>query len=67
VVKDRYNDSLPAIGFIKGFGLKRGALASSIAHGSHNIVSVGTSDKDIVESINEIVRLKGGLAVSVGG
>ena len=47
--------------------MKRGAFASSIAHDSHNIVSVGTSDKDIVESINEIVRLKGGLAVSLGG
>jgi len=67
VVKDRYNDSPAAIGFIKGFGLKRGAFASSIAHNSHNIVSVGTNDKDIVESINEIVRLKGGLVVSVGG
>lgn len=66
VVKDRYNDSPPAIGFIKGFGLKRGAFASSIAHDSHNIISIGTSDKDIIKSINEIVRLKGGLAVSSG-
>ncbi len=65
VVKDRYNDSPPATGFIKGFGLKRGAFASSIAHDSHNIISVGTNDKDIIKSINEIVRLKGGLAVSM--
>jgi adenine deaminase len=67
VVKDRYKDSAPAVGFIKGFGLKRGAFASSIAHDSHNIISVGTNDKDIVSSINEIVRLKGGLAVSDRG
>jgi adenine deaminase len=67
VVKDRYKDLPPAIGFIKGFGIKKGAFASSIAHDSHNIIAVGTNDKDIVNSINEIVRLKGGLAVSQGG
>jgi len=67
VVKDRYKDSPPAVGFIKGFGLKKGAFASSIAHDSHNIISVGTNDRDIVRSINEIVRLKGGLAISNGG
>lgn len=67
VVKDRYKNSDPAIGFIKGFGLKRGALASSIAHDSHNIISVGTNDNDIVKSMNEIIRLKGGLAISDGG
>jgi adenine deaminase len=64
VVKDRYNDSPPAVGFIKGFGLKKGAIASSVAHDSHNIISVGTNDSDIRDVINEIVRLKGGLAVS---
>jgi adenine deaminase len=67
VVKDRYTDAPPAVGFIKGFELKTGAFASSVAHDSHNIISVGTNDDDIVSSINEIVRLKGGLSVSVGG
>ncbi|MCX6253753.1 MAG: adenine deaminase [Bacteroidia bacterium] len=67
VVKDRYNDSFPVIGFIKGFGLKHGAFASSIAHDSHNIISVGTNDRDITNSVNEIVKQKGGLAVSSGG
>jgi len=67
VVKERYKDLAPAIGFIKGFGLKSGAFASSIAHDSHNIISIGTNDLDIVNSINEIVRLKGGLAVSNDG
>ena len=67
VVKDRYADKPPAIGFIQGFGLKKGAFASSIAHDSHNIISVGTNDEDITAAINEIVRLKGGLSVSSQG
>lgn len=67
VVKDRYTDALPAIGFIKGFGLKHGALASSVAHDSHNIIAVGSDDREIAAVINELVRLKGGLAVSVNG
>ncbi|MCX6322205.1 MAG: adenine deaminase [Bacteroidia bacterium] len=66
VVKGRYNDSPPVTGFIKGFGLKKGAIASSVAHDSHNIISVGTNDKDITRSINEIIRQKGGLAISSG-
>ncbi len=64
VVKDRYNDAKPAVGFVKGFGIKHGAFASSIAHDSHNIIAVGVSDKDIVAAVNEIVNLKGGLAVA---
>lgn len=67
VVKDRYSDSSPVVGFIKGFGLEIGAFASSVAHDSHNIISVGTNDTDIVNAINEVVRLQGGLAVSYGG
>jgi len=67
VVKDRYTDAPPAVGFIKGFGLKTGAFASSVAHDSHNIIAVGSNDDDIVSAINEIVRLKGGLSVSVEG
>ncbi len=67
VVKDRYNDQPPAVGFIKGFGLKEGAFASSVAHDSHNIICIGTNDNDIVAAINEIVLMKGGLSVSAGG
>jgi adenine deaminase len=66
VVKDRYKDLPPATGFIKGFGLKSGAFASSIAHDSHNIIAVGTNDNDLVRAINEIIRLKGGLSVCNG-
>jgi adenine deaminase len=66
IVKDRYLDSPPAIGFIKGFGLKHGAFAGSVAHDSHNIICIGTNDDDIVNCVNEIVRLRGGLSFSVG-
>jgi len=67
VVKERYNDAPAVTGFIKGFGLKKGAFAGSIAHDSHNIICVGTNDRDISGAINEIVRLKGGLAVVAAG
>jgi adenine deaminase len=55
------------LGLVKGFGLIKGALASSIAHDSHNIVSVGTNDEDILVGIKEIERMQGGLVVSAGG
>ncbi len=67
VVKDRYNDSPPAVAFIKGFGLRTGAFASSVAHDSHNIICVGTNDNDIADAVNEVVRMKGGLAVADKG
>ena len=55
------------LGLVKGFGLKRGALASSIAHDSHNIVAVGASDEDIFTAVKEIERLQGGLVIAAGG
>jgi adenine deaminase len=55
------------LGLVKGFGLKQGALASSIAHDSHNIVAVGTNDLDIFTAIKEIERLQGGLVVCSNG
>jgi adenine deaminase len=67
VVKDRYKNLPPSVGFIKGFNLKSGAFASSIAHDSHNIIAVGTNNMDIVKCINEIIRSEGGLAVSYDG
>jgi adenine deaminase len=51
------------LGLVKGFGLKKGALASSVAHDSHNIIAVGTNDLDIIKAIEEINRLQGGLVV----
>lgn len=55
------------LGLVTGFGLKRGALASSIAHDSHNIVAVGTNDDDIYAAVKEIERLNGGLVVAADG
>lgn len=55
------------LGLVKGFGLKRGALASSVAHDSHNIIAVGSSDSDIIRAIEEIARLQGGLVVCAQG
>jgi adenine deaminase len=51
------------VGLVKGFGLKKGALASSVAHDSHNIIAVGANDFDILKAIEEINRLQGGLIV----
>jgi adenine deaminase len=51
------------LGLVKGFCLKKGALASSVAHDSHNIIAVGTNDLDIRKAIEEIERLQGGLVV----
>ena len=61
VVYNRYQPSEPAIAFIKNVGLKRGALASTVAHDSHNIVAVGTSDAEIVSAINQIIESTGGI------
>lgn len=62
VVLNRYSKAQPAIAFIKGIGLKSGAIASSVAHDSHNLVSVGTNDKDIVAAIALIQKSGGGLS-----
>lgn len=62
VVVNRYdNVSIPAVGFIKGFGLKKGAIAGSIAHDSHNIIAVGTSDIEILNAINFVIANKGAI------
>ncbi len=62
VVVNRYAQAKVAVGFIKNFGLKSGALASSVAHDSHNIIAVGIDDKSIAEAINLIIKEKGGVA-----
>jgi adenine deaminase len=55
------------VGVVSGFSLRKGALASSIAHDSHNIIAAGVSDRDIIAAIREIERLQGGLAVAAEG
>ena len=54
------------VGYVRGFGLKRGALASSIAHDAHNIVAVGASDADILAAVERVASLQGGLAAVSG-
>ena len=67
VVERHHASGNIGIGLVKGFGLKRGALVSSVAHDSHNIIAVGTDDGDIYSGIKEIERLQGGLVVVSGG
>ncbi len=80
VVSDVRRDALKAVvverhkatgnigrGLVTGFGLKKGALASSIAHDSHNIVAVGVADGDIFTAVKEVERLQGGLTVAADG
>ncbi len=61
VVVNRYQDTPPAIGFIHGFGLQKGAIASSVAHDSHNIIALGVSDEAIKQAVNTIIQHKGGI------
>lgn len=63
IVLSRYDNSKIQIGFIKGVGLKKGAIASSIAHDSHNIIAVGASDEDLVAVVNKLIRNKGGIVI----
>lgn len=65
-VVNRYADRPPAVGLIRGFQLKRGALASTVAHDSHNIIAVGVSDEDLCAAVNTVIECKGGLAVASG-
>ena len=55
------------LGLVQGFGLKRGALASSVAHDSHNILVVGADEADMLLAVEHLVKLKGGLAVVANG
>ena len=61
VVLNRYAPAKPSIGFINNFGLKRGAIATSVAHDSHNIVAVGCSDEDIARAVNMLTLTQGGM------
>lgn len=60
-VVNRYSNEKPSIAFIKNFGLQQGAIASSVAHDSHNIIAVGTSDEQICKAVNCIIEVKGGV------
>jgi adenine deaminase len=63
-VVNRYQDKPPSVALVQNFGLKRGAIASSVAHDSHNIVAVGTSDAEICAAVNALIQCHGGIAVA---
>ncbi|SEJ67592.1 Adenine deaminase [Dyadobacter koreensis] len=61
-VVNRYQNTAPAIAFIKNFGLKEGAIASTVAHDSHNIIAVGCDDQSITDAVNLLIEAKGGVS-----
>lgn len=63
---NRYQNGVPQVAFVRGFGLKRGAIASSIAHDSHNIIAVGCTDSEILEAVNALISTRGALVVNDG-
>lgn len=65
-VVNRYSNTEPAVAFIKNFGLKNGAIASSVAHDCHNIVVVGTSDAEICKAVNILIENQGGICAVNG-
>lgn len=62
-VVNRYQNDNPALGFIKNFGLKKGAIASSVGHDSHNIIAVGADDTSLCRAVNAVIENKGGICV----
>ncbi|MGK0422063.1 MAG: adenine deaminase [Polaribacter sp.] len=60
-VVNRYKNEAPAIAFIKNFGIKEGAIASSVGHDSHNIIAIGVSDEDICKAVNLVIENSGGI------
>ncbi|MEY4541212.1 MAG: hypothetical protein RLZZ306_2969 [Bacteroidota bacterium] len=66
VVVNRYQNAPVAIAFIKNFGIKEGAIASSVAHDSHNIIAVGVDDESICEAVNLIIEARGGVSAING-
>ncbi|MCZ4225313.1 adenine deaminase [Pedobacter rhodius] len=67
VVVNRYHDAPIAVSFVKNFGLKQGAIASSVAHDSHNIIAVGVDDKSICDAVNLVIKETGGVVALGNG
>ncbi len=65
-VVNRYHDAPVALGWIRNIGLKRGAIASCVAHDSHNIVAVGTNDVDLCAAVNAVIEGRGGISLIDG-
>ena len=66
IVVNRYTNAKPAVAFATGLGIRRGAIASSVAHDSHNIIATGVDDNDIVTAINKVIAHQGGLSFACG-
>jgi len=64
LVLNRYQPTAPAVAFVQGFGLRRGAIASSVAHDSHNIIAVGANPQSLCRAVNALVDSQGGVAVA---
>ena len=67
VIERHKNTHHIGIGYIKGYGLKSGAVATSISHDSHNIIVVGANEEDMAAAVNRVVELGGGIVVMDGG
>jgi adenine deaminase len=67
VVVNRYRTAPAAIAFVKNFGLKKGAIASTVAHDSHNIIAVGADDESICRAVNLVIEQRGGISVTGNG
>lgn len=67
VVERHGKNNFVGIGVLKGFGIKNGAIATSVAHDSHNIIAAGDNDEDIINAVNYIKELEGGYVISSGG
>lgn len=63
-VVNRYQEASPALAFIRGFGLRQGAIASSVAHDSHNVVAVGTDGASLCRAVNTVTQARGGISVA---
>jgi adenine deaminase len=66
VCMSRYRKGVPAVAFINGFGFREGAIASTVAHDSHNILAVGTNDDDLLQAIQLLLESKGGISLANG-
>jgi adenine deaminase len=63
-VVNRYQEAPPAVAFIRNFGLREGAIASSVGHDSHNIIAVGTDDESLCQAVNQIIAARGGICAT---
>lgn len=67
VIERHHNTGHIGLGLVKGFGLKRGAIASSVSHDSHNLIVIGASDADMEAAANRLIEIEGGIAVALDG